>query len=234
MKKFLLIPILLLTTSIVKSQCSDLGISVSFSDTSQVQLYHAGFFLLPSGFDNVCEWQVTTFSGDIVFQDTTQGDAFEQGLVLFEHSIPIADSMKVIVFIKNSIEGTTCTLSDTLFWEETEVLPGIFIGNWAILNGNTGTEGVLTSAEECMINDTFNQNAIALHPTLVNNYIHVSGPEEPYSLSIMNVKGQIIVAQQNLNGRTQMDVAQLLPGIYFVHFSNQANEHIGVRMIVKQ
>jgi hypothetical protein len=234
MKSVFPLLIFFLASTLTKGQCSDLSISVSSSDTALIQLYHAGFFLIPSGFDNVCEWEVTTFSGDVVFQDTTQGDAFEQGLVLFEHTVPITDSMKVTVFIKNSIEGITCTLSDTLFWEETEVLPGLFIGNWAILNENGGVEGVLTSFDELTIGHTLDHSEIALFPTLVNDHIQVEGPLESFSLNIVNLRGQVVAVQPNIQGRALIDVSQLIPGTYFVHFRNQANAGLGVKVMVKR
>lgn len=114
MKKFITSVILI---SAAHGQCSTVNISVSASDTSYVQLYHPGFFNIPSGFANVCDWEVTTFTGELVFENTTSGDAFEQGLVLFDHTVPITDSMKVTVAITNPIEGIICTISDTLYWE---------------------------------------------------------------------------------------------------------------------
>ncbi len=138
MKKIILCLLFISVNLIVNGQCAVLGISVSSSDTSSVQLYQAGFFLIPSGFDNVCEWEITSFSDDLIHQATTSGD--DQALMAFDHSIPITDSMKVTLVITNVTEGITCTISDTLVWQEIEVLPDIFIGSWGILNNNVGVE----------------------------------------------------------------------------------------------
>lgn len=140
MKKIIAFLLFVSINLVSNGQCSSLGISVSSSDTSSIQLYHAGFFLLPSGSDNICEWEITSFSNDIIHQATTSGEAFEQGVTAFDHSIPITDSMQVNLIITNNTEGTTCTINDTLYWEATEVLPGSFIGAWAILSNNVGVE----------------------------------------------------------------------------------------------
>jgi hypothetical protein len=93
----------------------------------------------------VCEWQVTTTAGDLVFETTTSGDAFEQGLVLFDHTVPITDTMFVTVVISNPVSGLTCLITNTLYWEETEVFPGIFVGNWNVIGFNPG---IATAVDE--------------------------------------------------------------------------------------
>jgi hypothetical protein len=210
-------------------QCADLSISVSSSDTSYVQLYHAGFFLIPSGFENICEWEVTTFSGDIIYQDTTSGDAFEQGLVLFDHSVPILDSMKVTVVITNDIAGIICTLSDTLYWEETEVLPGSFIGNWAILSNNGGVEEEITSATEFHIDD----NGIEIFPSLVSDYFQIDGSQDLYSVTILDLCGQVVQTHIDLQRLERVDVSRFPSGTYFVQCRSKDNLNFGVKKIIK-
>ena len=171
MKKILALLFFTSLNLLSHGQCSALSISVSSSDTSYIQLYHAGFFLIPSGFANICEWEVSTFSGDLIFQDTTSGDAFEQGLVFFEHSVPISDSMKVTVVITNDIAGSICTLGDTLYWEETEILPGSYIGNWAILSSNGGIEEEITILADFATDN----NKLKLFPFPVDDYYQIDG-----------------------------------------------------------
>ncbi|MFT4526705.1 MAG: hypothetical protein ACI85F_002882 [Bacteroidia bacterium] len=126
-------------------QCSTVSVQISSSDTAYVQLYHAGFFNIDSGYANVCEWEVTTFQGAVVHQGTTSGAWADQSFRLFNHSVPITDSMEVTLFITNPIAGISCSIKDTLFWEETQVLPGSFIGNWNVVGDYGGVENVLTS-----------------------------------------------------------------------------------------
>jgi len=123
-----------------KTQCEDVAIQVSSSDETFVQLYHAGFFNLPSGFDNICDWEVTDFSGSIIHEATTSGVWADQSFTSFSHSVPITDSMKVTLIISNETSGLTCEMNDTLFWKLTEILPGTFIGDWEVLSSNPGED----------------------------------------------------------------------------------------------
>lgn len=210
-------------------QCSALSISVSSSDTSYIQLYHAGFFLIPSGFANICEWEVSTFSGDLIFQDTTSGDAFEQGLVFFEHSVPISDSMKVTVVITNDIAGSICTLGDTLYWEETEVLPGSFIGNWAILSSNGGIEEEITSLAEFATDD----NKLKLFPSPVDDYFQIDGAQDVYDVTILNFSGQVLQTHLAVHKGERVDVSAIPSGSYLVQIRTKGHSNVGVKKIIK-
>jgi hypothetical protein len=210
-------------------QCSAVSISVSSSDTSYVQLYQAGYFLIPSGFANICEWEVTTFSGDIVYQDTTSGEAFEQGLMLFDHAVPLSDSMKVTLLITNDIAGIICTISDTLYWDETEILPGAFIGNWAILSNNGGVEEAITSLDEFAIDN----DKIQIFPTLVSDHFQLKGSEDQYTVTILNLRGQLVYTQTLVRNGERVDVSQIPSGTYIVQFRTNDNSSFGFKKIVK-
>lgn len=140
MKKCLNLLLALVFSLSLCSQCSDVGIQISSSSETSVALYHAGFFLIPSGFDNVCDWEVVDFSGNTIHEATTTGEWADQSFSLFDHMVPITDSMQVSLTITNETSGILCEVSDTLFWELTEVLPDVFIGNWAVLSNNGGIE----------------------------------------------------------------------------------------------
>ncbi len=163
-----------------QSQCENVAIQISSSTETSVNLYHAGFFNIPSGFDNICNWEVTDFSGAIVHQETTSGDWGDQSFSLFNHSVPITDSMKVTLLINNATSGITCFMSDTLFWEFTEVLPGSFIANWAVLSSNPGSE-ITLALELAFSNDVscFGGNDGSIS-------VVASGGEAPYGYSIDN------------------------------------------------
>ena len=113
------------------SQCSQISLSVSSSSPTFVQLYQAGFFLIPNGQDNVVDWTVTDFSGALVHQETTTGPWAEQSFLTFTHTVPITDSMKVSVTITNATSGIVCNINDTLIW-------GGSIIEWTVLNDNVG------------------------------------------------------------------------------------------------
>lgn len=210
-------------------QCSTVSVQISSSDTSYVQLYHAGFFNIPSGFANICEWEVTTFSGEIVYQDITSGDAFEQGLVLFDHSISISDSMKATIVITNKIEGTICTMNDTLYWKETEILPGSFIGNWDVLSSNGGVEETITSSFEI----ESESKAVKIFPSVTHDYIHIESRQEFYSFIIVDSNGRILETFDKIKARQKVDITALPIGLYFVQIWDEINMYLGTKKIVK-
>lgn len=156
-------------------------------------MYHAGFFNIPSGDANICEWEVTTFSGEIIYQDTTSGSSFEQGLVLFNHSVPITDSLKATIVITNSIEEIICTLKDTLYWKEIAVASS-FIGNWDVLNSNPGIEEELTSSNEIALD----KKVINLFPSPTQDYFQITGIYENHSFSILDLSGKILGTFNNI------------------------------------
>ncbi len=230
MKNAIAISLFVLLCLTASGQCSSLSIQVSSSDTTSIQLYHAGFFILPSGFANVCEWNVSTFSGEIIFEDTTSGSAFEQGQVLFDHSVPLTDSLKATLVITNEMEGFICTIQDTLYWKETEVLPGALIGGWDVLSGNVGVEESITSSEEL----TFAESKITIYPSPSDQYFWMESKRGIHSLTILDAKGQILQTLTNIDHLQRVDISYLYDGVYFVQFRDENNSLVGVKRIVKQ
>jgi hypothetical protein len=210
-------------------QCSTVSIQVSASDTSYVQLYQAGFFLIPSGFANVCEWEVTSFTGEVIHEETTSGDFSEQSTVLFEHEIPITDSMNVSLVITNEVEGIICTINDTLYWEETEVLPDVFIGNWSVLSSNGGVEEVITSLNEIKLNT----KNITLFPCPADDHFKIDSDQKIISLSIFDLNGQQIASYKNMNPQEKVDISHFLSGVYFVQFWDEQSRSLGMKKLVK-
>lgn len=228
MKK-LIASLLFVCSSLVSySQCSFVTVQVSASDTSLVQLYHAGFFLIPSGFDNICEWKVTSFSGDIIHQDTTFGLAAEQSFSTFTHNLPITDSMEVTILITNETEGITCTMNDTLYWEETEILPGSIIGDWTVLSSNGGFEEEITT-----ITKLPEQQNIFLYPSPTINYFLVEGKQDTYSFTIFDANGIALKDYQNIQKGEEVDLSGFSSGIYWVQFRDKTNHNISVQKLVK-
>ena len=124
----------LLTLGIYSSamtQCSGVEIQVSSSTETLVQLYNAGFFFINPGNENICDWLVSDFDGNIIHEATTTGEFIEQATTIFTHSIPTSDSMYVSLVITNETAGVVCNISDTLIWENA-------INNWEVLSSNLG------------------------------------------------------------------------------------------------
>lgn len=230
MKKMLLFLLFSAIHLAAFSQCSTVSIEVSASDTSYVQLYHAGIFLIPSGNDNICDWEVRSFTDELIFETTTSGDFEGQSFAYFEHAVPITDSMKVTLQITNPTEGITCTMQDTLFWEEMEILPGSFIGDWAILSDNGGIEEEITAT----INLKEPATKLRLFPTPTADYFQVASSLPVHTLDIFNVHGQLMQSFQGHAAQTPIDVSALIPGCYFVQCFGQNNQFLGVQTLIKQ
>ena len=227
MKNLYTVVAFLLASSASLGQCENMDVSISSSDTSYVQLYHPGFFILPSGFANECAWQVTTTSGDIVFETTTSGDAFEQGLVLFDHTVPITDSMFVTVVISNPVSGLTCLITNTLYWEETEVFPGIFVGNWNVIGFNPG---IATAVDE---GTAANAGDFILFPSPAADQLRIEAPRGTYALTIRSTTGALVHSEANFMTSQPLDVSQLEPGIYFVGLQDGQGVSLGMRKYIK-
>ncbi len=229
MKKILSLLVFVLAQFASYGQCSSVAVQVSSSDTTSIQLYHAGFFLMPSGFDNICEWEVSSFSGEILHQATTSGNANEQGFTLFDHSIPLTDSMKATIVITNNTEGITCTMTDTLYWKETEVLPGSFIGNWAVLSSNGGVEEPITTST----NEIQSISTIALFPSPAYDYFELRGDLANYAFSIFDLNGQHLASYHNVYQQEKVDVSHFSAGMYFVHIWDEQRRYVGVKKMIK-
>jgi hypothetical protein len=225
MTKFHAVLLLLLASSTAYPQCSSLGISVSSSDTTNVQLYQAGFFLLPFGFANVCQWDITTFSGAIVHQATTSGEFPEQSFMYFDHTVPITDSTEVTLVITNDSSGIICTIIDTLYWQETEVIPGTFIGNWAILGSNGGLQTGLA--------DRTTSSNINVFPSPAADHVRLTGTFGSCALSISDVNGALVATHANVSANDRVDVSFLPTGVYFIRIADESNSLSGIRKFVK-
>ncbi len=229
MKKILLFFVFIIATIISHAQCSTVGAQIANSDTTSIKLYNAGFFNIPSGFANVCEWEVTTFSGELVHEDVTSGDSSdEQSSTSFDHAIPITDSMKVSIIITNEMEGFICSIADTIFWEETEVLPGSFIGNWSILSSNGGVESAITSIADLALD----HQKMEIIPSLVDTHFEIKTEYTDYSFVIFDAVGRIMA---NYNHPQQhVDIAHFTKGIYFIRFWDENENENGNGIITKK
>lgn len=230
MKQIIALTFFVFSNLVAFGQCSTVSVQISSSDTSYIQLYHAGFFNIPSGFANICEWEVTTFSGEIIYQDTTSGSAFEQGQVLFNHSIPITDSLKATIVITNDTEGIICTMNDTLYWKETEILPGSFIGNWDVLSSNGGVEEDITSSNEIAIE----KNEILIFPSPTQDYFQIEGNQEVYSLTIFNLNGKILKTLNNVHNLQKVNISHFPTGVYFVKFRDEDDGNLVIKRVIKE
>jgi len=121
--------------------CDLMNLSVNVSDTTLVKLYHPGHYLTSPGEHNIIAWEITDTQGNLIAEDTLTD---ESGF-LFDHNIPFSDTMNVTAHLINDsavYQGNpvNCLIEDQLYWEVSEVIPGVFTGRWEFVNGNVGVD----------------------------------------------------------------------------------------------
>lgn len=85
-----------------------------------------------------------------------------------------------------------------------------------------------------IITNTKNQleEAIRMYPNPVNDMFVIETAENIETVRITNALGQVVKTLNNVNGTTQVDVANLAQGMYFVTFTSENNSF--TQQIVKQ
>lgn len=209
-------------------QCSFVTVAVSSSDTSLVQLYHPGLFLIPNGDANICDWTVTTMDGTLVHEATTSGDFEGQSFMLFTHNVPVTDSMQVTLVITNDVEGITCTVVDTLVWEETEPVPGFPFGDWVVVGENGG---VVTSVQVLMAHG---DHMLAVFPNPAADRIWINGAGANFTASIVDENGALIASHLLSSTSEGLDIAILAPGTYFVQVQDDRGRSVGLARFQKR
>ena len=139
MKKVLLVLAItlgLIQTTQAQVGCDMMNLIVNVSDTGLVKLYHPGHYLTWPPAENIIVWEITDSQGNIIAEDTLIDDSG----FLFNHNIPLTDTMNVTAILTNDSAGVACLIEDELFWEVTEVIQGVFIGRWEFVNGNVGVD----------------------------------------------------------------------------------------------
>ncbi|MCB9184278.1 MAG: hypothetical protein H6591_10190 [Flavobacteriales bacterium] len=220
---FLLLPI----CSALHAQCEFVSIQVSSSDTSLVNLYQAGFFLLDSGYANVCVWEVNTFDGGIVHQDTTSGPFPEQAFTGFAHSVPLTDSMAVSLVITNTVTGSVCAIQDTLVWIEEEPIPGFPFGSWNVTGQNGGiVTGVAEGPETA-------DAAFTLFPSPATDQVRIDGVPSGSTCTIADAQSRTVRVFMLQDSTERIDVSTFIPGLYLMTLRDARGVLIGIRRFVR-
>ena len=144
---FLTLATLLSFSLITKAQvitavdCDQMGLVVNVgSNPNSINMYHPGGYLTWPPSDNVMAWEFTNSGGGMLHEVTSVNNNF----VSFSFDIPLTDTINVSVLLTNesaAMNGNTvaCLIEDYLFWEETEIIPGTFLGSWT-LGGSVGVD----------------------------------------------------------------------------------------------
>jgi hypothetical protein len=135
--------------------------------------------------------------------------------------------MFVNLVISNPVSGLTCSITNTLVWEETEVIPGVFIGNWNVIAFNPG---VPTAVDEAVIGAP---GDFVLFPSPAQDHLRIDAPRSVYALTIRSATGALVHSDANFMTSQPIDVSQLQPGLYFVGLQDERGATLGMRKFVK-
>ena len=197
--------------------CDDMNLIVNVcSIQDYVNIYHPGHYLTSPREDNVITWTITDDQDNIVVEETLTNEAF----FAFNHNVPITDTMNVSVVLRNETAGVACLIQDVLYWEETEVIPGVFTYSWAFLYGNVGTLGI----------DDVSHTTISIYPNPVSEMLYVDSSEPIKTIKIFNKIGQLVRSNSNYN---KIDTENMQSGLYIVHvyFENGQSE---IQKLIKE
>lgn len=216
MRTFLLL--LLLGSAVpLHAQCDSLGVLVSASDSNYVQLYHPGFFMFGAtanvgGFDNVCFWTITDVDGNILHVAETAGDWENQSFMLFNHNIPVTDTLFVDLVLTSPLEDHNCCISDTLVWVETEVLGDVIFGDW---NTEPGGWNFGMACNVSSVNAPPAMGTIQLSPQPATTSLRIEGLQGGESIQVFDATGRECPGV-TMDGRGALDIQHLTSGAYIL------------------
>ena len=216
MRTFLLL--LLLGSAVpLHAQCDSLGVLVSASDSNYVQLYHPGFFMFGAtanvgGFDNVCFWTITGVDGNIIHEAETAGDWENQSFMLFNHDIPVTDTLFVDLVLTSPLEDHDCCISDTLVWVETEVLGEVAFGDW---NTEPGGWNFGMACNVSSVNAPPAMDAIQLSPQPASASLRIEGLQGGEFIQVFDATSRECPGV-TMNDRGTLDIQHLPSGVYIL------------------
>ena len=135
--------------------CEQISMVVNVgSDTTSLNVYHAGQYLTHPQEHNIFSWEFTDNQGNIIFKDTIVDDSH----CSFSHNFPITDTMNVTVYLRNDSanldswyinqglptngNSINCLFEDKIFWMTGEYPSGTPWGRWEFVTGDYSNPGV--------------------------------------------------------------------------------------------
>jgi len=135
--------------------CDQISMVVSVgSDTTSLNVYHAGQYLTHPQEHNIFSWEFTDNQGNIIFKDTIVDDSD----CSFSHNFPITDTMNVTVYLRNDSanldswyinqglptngNSINCLFEDKIYWMTGEYPSGTPWGRWEFVTGDYSNPGV--------------------------------------------------------------------------------------------
>jgi len=201
--------------------CEQTGWSVNIGSIADfVKMYHAGHYLIWPREENVITWTATDNQGNLIVQETI----IDSSDFSFNHSVPTTDIIHISAELNNQAAGISgCYIEDVLFWEQTEVTPGVFSYSWALLNGNTPT--TLGGQDNQLLD-------VTITSTLIDAYIELKSANS-YTISIYDKRGRSVKKKRITTQTNRMPVGDLPPGMYFVKIVNDQNASKTIKIIKK-
>jgi len=105
------------------------------------------------------------------------------------------------------------SLKTPCFGKET-VVGSTSIFNWDILSGNLGFS--VLDVNESQIDDS----DFRVFPSPAFNELYIDSPEDSYSFTISNIRGQLIFENKSSSDREKVDVSNFPSGLYFLTISS--------------
>jgi hypothetical protein len=135
--------------------CDQISMVVNVgSDTTSLNIYHAGQYLTHPQEYNIFSWEFTDNQGNIIFKDTIVDDSHCN----FSHNFPITDTMYVTVYLLNDSanldswymnqglptngNSINCLFEDKIYWMTGEYPSGTSWGRWEFVTGDYSNPGV--------------------------------------------------------------------------------------------
>jgi len=135
--------------------CDQISMVVNVgSDTTSLNVYHAGQYLTHPQEHNIFTWEFTDNQGNIISQDTLIDEEFYS----FSHNFPITDTMNVTVYLRNDSanldswyinqglptngNSINCLFEDKIYWMTGEYPSGTPWGRWEFVTGDYSNPGV--------------------------------------------------------------------------------------------
>ena len=192
--------------------CDLMGLVVNVgSDSNSVNLYHSGGYLTFPPQYNVMTWEFTDAEGNVIHEATTEDENF----IHVVHNLPVTDTLFVSVLLTNDSAfhngaPVACLIEDYLVWEETEVIPDVFLGGWA-LGGSVG-EDVSEPLGIALID-----SQLDLYPQPAKDHVVLEGLPQRGRLVVIDMSGKPCLSLPHTQATAILDVSDLPVGMFVLH-----------------
>ena len=202
--------------------CDLMGLVVNVgSDSNSVNLYHPGGYLTFPPQYNVMTWEFTDAEGNVIHEATTEDENF----IHVVHNLPVTDTLFVSVLLTNDSAfhngvPVACLIEDYLVWEETEIIPDVFLSGWA-LGGSVGED-----VSEPVGIDSI-ESPLNLYPQPAKNHVVLEGLPQGGQLVVMDMSGKPCLSLQHTQTTAILDVSDLPVGMFILHVSDAQGQILG-------